>query len=499
MDTAPTSHPHDAGRLANLTAELRRVETERLDAIRQLAELKSRLDGDPGNKGLEERGGNLARRVERLETELADATQKRDDHLTWLDEMVRAVSNPAQQEKAVPDATDRVFNVGRFNSPWETESVRPEEARGQALRAIELDTFASASARERATVTLERADDSDAGPLALWATRTSDPNYLTAFQKAMRGPSGHLTWTPREREAYTRVDGLTRAMSLADTSGGFMVPLSLDPAVNITNSGQASAIRTVSRNELIATDTFHAVNSDGIVAEWLSEGTEAADASPTLAGPSISIHKGSAFVPFSFEVGGDAVNFASEMARLLVDAQARLEGESFVNGTGSGQPFGVVSRVSATTASRVPAQTNNVFGPLDAYSVQAHLPARWRPTSTWHANIAIIHKLRQLATGAGPEHAFISDMTAGQPPQLLGRPLYECSPMDGALGSGDDDALLLGSFDQYCVVDRVGTTIELVPHLIGPNRRPTGQRGFLMWFRVGADTLTNSAFAILRV
>jgi hypothetical protein len=31
------------------------------------------------------------------------------------------------------------------------------------------------------------------------------------------------------------------------------------------------------------------------------------------------------------------------------------------------------------------------------------------------------------------------------------------------------------------IVDRLGSTLELVPHLVGSNRRPTGQRGALLW------------------
>jgi hypothetical protein len=36
-------------------------------------------------------------------------------------------------------------------------------------------------------------------------------------------------------------------------------------------------------------------------------------------------------------------------------------------------------------------------------------------------------------------------------------------------------------------LDRVGTSIEVVQNVFGTNHRPTGQRGFDMHFRVGAD------------
>ena len=42
-----------------------------------------------------------------------------------------------------------------------------------------------------------------------------------------------------------------------------------------------------------------------------------------------------------------------------------------------------------------------------------------------------------------------------------------------------------------------GTTIELIPNLFGANRRPTGQRGFFMFFRTGGDLVIPDAVRVL--
>jgi predicted phage gp36 major capsid-like protein len=47
------------------------------------------------------------------------------------------------------------------------------------------------------------------------------------------------------------------------------------------------------------------------------------------------------------------------------------------------------------------------------------------------------------------------------------------------------------------IVDRVGTTLEVIPNLVGTNRRPTGQRGALLWFRTGSDSVVDNAFRLL--
>jgi predicted phage gp36 major capsid-like protein len=56
--------------------------------------------------------------------------------------------------------------------------------------------------------------------------------------------------------------------------------------------------------------------------------------------------------------------------------------------------------------------------------------------------------------------------------------------------------VLSGDFQQFAIVDRLGTTIEIVPQLLGTAHRPTGQRGFLMHYRSSSDVLIPDAFRL---
>jgi predicted phage gp36 major capsid-like protein len=49
------------------------------------------------------------------------------------------------------------------------------------------------------------------------------------------------------------------------------------------------------------------------------------------------------------------------------------------------------------------------------------------------------------------------------------------------------------------IVDRISSTLDLVPHLFGSNRRPMGQRGALLWFRTGSDMVIPNAFRLLSI
>ena len=145
-------------------------------------------------------------------------------------------------------------------------------------------------------------------------------------------------------------------------------------------------------------------------------------------------------------------------------------------GTGSGQPQGVITGVSAVANSVIAAKnTGNVYAADDVYASSGALPPRYRPNASWVANEAILLLTRQFASGTGPQHAFWADFGMATPSQLLGRPLYESSAMDSTLADGKKIADVGDIKTTYMIVDRVGMTIQFNPMVVGSNRRPTDE------------------------
>lgn len=339
-----------------------------------------------------------------------------------------------------------------------------------------------------------------------WAAATGSEHYERAFAKKLADPdNGHLTWSAEEADAWRAVAAVQaeqRAMSLTDTAGGFLVPLTLDPAVLLTSNGSINPLRQIARVVQTATDAWSGVTSAGVTAEWTAEAAEVADASPTLASPSIPVYKGDAFVPFSFEVEGDAVNFLGELSKLLVDGAEQLNATAYTTGSGSGQPTGLITKLVASsgTVALIPPAVAETLGAADVYSVQNALPPRFQPNAQWCANLAIINTLRQFETTNG---ALKFPSLQDNPPRLLSRAMNELSNMDGtinAAASENNYPLVYGDFGAgMVIVDRIGSTLELVPHLFGASRRPTGQRGALLWFRTGSDVVIPNAFRLLSI
>jgi hypothetical protein len=75
----------------------------------------------------------------------------------------------------------------------------------------------------------------------------------------------------------------------------------------------------------------------------------------------------------------------------------------------------------------------------------------------------------------------------------------ELSTMDSTVATRNEILLYGDVKTGYRIVDRLGLTVEVVAHLFGPNRRPTGQRGLLAWWRTGAKTVVPEAYRVLRV
>jgi HK97 family phage major capsid protein len=115
------------------------------------------------------------------------------------------------------------------------------------------------------------------------------------------------------------------------------------------------------------------------------------------------------------------------------------------------------------------------------------------------SHIAVANAYRILETANGTwQFPELRDT----PPHLLGKMWHENNHMDSALNAAATEnnfALLYGDFQNYVVVDRIGTRIELINNLVGSNQRPTGQRGVFVWYRVGGDSVVDGAFRMLDI
>jgi HK97 family phage major capsid protein len=399
---------------------------------------------------------------------------------------------------------DSVEN-GRYKDPWNMNEMRTYgrepgavagEYRSRALAAIERMQGCSDNIRKAATHIIEEYDTKDAR-LSRHALVTSQPAYLRAWSKLACGKSHSIT--PDEQRAISEVEEF-RAMSLSDAQGGYLVPFQLDPTLIITSSGVRSDIRQKARTVIATGDVWNGVSSANVSWSFDPEATEVSDDSPSFAGPAIPNYMARGFVPISIEALMDEQNVAQQVGRLLAGGKDELEGNKLIVGSGTNEPTGLITALVAAGGSTVVAAgVDNTFALSDVYALQGSLPARFRQNASWLANNLVYNRIRQFDTAGGA--GLWTTLAYDRPPQLLGRDALEAEAMAGLTGSvtGTNYALAFGDFENFVITDRLGMAVEFIPHLVGANRRPTGQRGWFAYYRVGSGVVNANAFRLLNV
>lgn len=438
----------------------------------------------------------------------ADAKTRFDEGLALREQLAAEVNDyetrMAATRTALANGTARIEAGGGFhapevivrNNPFDLSdlslSSTAGEVRSKAFRAVEVMEGLSDADRTKAEQVIRSADTIDA-KVSKHVIATSSPEYRSAFSKLISERSYALT--PEE----VRSVELARAASLTGNAGGYVVPTPLDPTIIDTRSGTANPLRQISRVVQTTANTWNGVSSAGVTASWDAEGAEVSDDAPTLAQPSITCYKGAAFVPFSIEIGADWQAIESDVRMMIVNAKDDLEATAFATGSSSA-PQGIVTALTGGSYI-VNNSSSETFVVGDVYALEEALGPRYRANASFIANKAIYNKVRQFDTYGGA--GMWERIGAGQPAQLLGYNAYEASAMDGAWdasATAHNYVMVLGDFSNYVIVDRIGLSVELVPHLLHTsNNLPNGKRGFYAYWRVGADSVNDAAFRMLDI
>lgn len=465
-----------------------------MDKIQELAEKLIALRSEIVElEAVEDPTEDQAARMEAVLPEW-DEVKAEHDKLVARSEKVEAVRSASisegNRERTAPEVKVRTSNPFENIDAVRAGYVSDSDVRARALTAIEQSSDIDDDYREQATKMVQRSNG-----VARLALLTGSPEYRSAFEKVLESPEAFQAFlTPEEGQA------LRTAMSTTVGNGGYAIPFLLDPSVILTSDGSTNPFRQISTIKQGTSNAWNGVSSSGVTAEWKSEGSQAADGSPTTGQPSITAHLADAYVFGSYEVFQDT-NLASELPALIADAKDTLEADAFAVGSGSGAPFGVVTSVTAVTASRVTPTTGGTFTSAsiaDVYKVLNAIPPRHRSRSSWLAEFSTINTIRRMGEAAGAGATFWANLGAAQPEQLLGLPVYESSEVVSAATTGSN-ILLAGDFKKYFIYDRIGMSLEYIPNVFGADGRPTGQRGWFATWRVGADVVDPNAFRVLKL
>lgn len=439
---------------------------------------------------------------------LDEATQARwNEGTAYVDATKATVASVVAREAQIAQMEQRVTattpGVGQFEYKRDTHteidvrSAGVGEARDAAMKLLER-SIVSADRRQQVEKAIDyRSDHYDGDYVARTLILTESKAYQSAFAKGITGRAAH--WTNEERDAMLRFDEFRAVKGSVDTSGGFGIPVVIDPTIRITSGTGLTGLMQYITVEPVTTDAWRGVTAAHTTWTEVAEGSEGSDDAPTFAQPSIPVVMSRATIPYTIQADQDYPGLGTQLGRILDSGYMDHLGARLATGTGTTTIKGVFTALDATTGSEVAVTTDGLFGAVDIDKVWASLGERFRSRAVWYMNVDVENEVRGFGAGTATSR-FTVDQTAFGISLLNGRPVV-LSDHAPAFSGTTGAANILCVFDptEYILAQRVGMSIEYVPHLFSiTNSTPLGMRALFAYARAGGDIPVTQAGRILQ-
>ena len=199
-------------------------------------------------------------------------------------------------------------------------------------------------------------------------------------------------------------------------------------------------------NSLVASVT--AAGTAAIV----GENTAYTASDPTIGQVILHAYKNTFKTTVSEELLADAgYDVNAELALAFGEAFGAAENTYYLVGTGSSQPTGVFNK----TADKSDVSKSTGPTKADLLAILYGLPRQYRAGACWvmkDATVAMVAALKEDIDTAGTTPYWWTDARAGEPPMLMGYPVYTDESV-AAVGS-NAKAICFGNFQYYAVGER---------------------------------------------
>lgn len=473
----------------------------------RLQELDTEADGRPF--------GDAARAefaaLQSARSEARDAKAEIEGRLDYLRSIAsdpNKVEKPVVSNRARPERThvpENIYELAGYRNLSNNEEEMGQALRDGAMKALDRMTFAHPGirqdiAKENVQRLLDHGDTAD-HKLARQILGTDSPAYKRALNKyVIHGPI-NAPFTNEERAAF--------AMGAVATGGYFVNP-ELDPTLVPSGAWTSvNAVRATARVEqIVGTNIWKGLTATAVTATRTTEAADATEQAPTLAQPTIQPTKVQGQITLSIETGEDRPNLATEMAILIQEAKDTEEENSFTVGVGAAiapltAPIGPLA-AHGTAGGYADLHTTGdgtmVVGDID--NLYATLALRHRTRAIWLMSRSVLGAVQDLETDGGRLFGsqagypavgaqFPTPSTGNTGLRIFGNPVYE-APSGPAFGDAADKVLMaLYDPSTFCIVDRVGLSVEYIPFLFGAaqGNLVSGQRALYFHYRNSAKPL----------
>ena len=274
-----------------------------------------------------------------------------------------------------------------------------------------------------------------------------------------------------------------------DANGGYLVPEEYDKRL-IDVLTEENVMRRLGTS--ITTSGEHKINIAGTkpAAAWIEEGGNLTFGDATFDQIILDAHKLHVAIKVTEELLYDnAFNLESYIIDQFGKALANAEEDAFLNGSGTGQPLGILSPVGGAEIGITAASGTKITSD-EVIDLVYSLKRPYRKNAKFLTNDQTLAALRKLKDTTG-QYLWQPSYQAGEPDRILGYPV-ETSPYFPVLASGAP-AIAFGDFSYYNIGDRGTRSFAELKELFAGN----GMVGFVAKERVDGKLVLPEAVKLL--
>lgn len=223
---------------------------------------------------------------------------------------------------------------------------------------------------------------------------------------------------------------------------------------------------------------------------WVGETAPRSESQPTFEQLTLTPWELATYVDVSNQLLEDnAYDLEAELSIEFGEAFGKTEGAAFVNGTGVGQPTGLLT---STQISSMPSAAAGKVGLADIITAFHAIPSVYAQSAVWIMNRNTMASLRSINDTLG-RPILLDAVSDTAPSTLLGRPIVEAIDMPNVASGATP--ILFGDLQGYRIVDRVGLSTLRDPF----TQAAVGQTRLHARKRTGGDVTDGQRFIKLAV
>jgi HK97 family phage major capsid protein len=297
--------------------------------------------------------------------------------------------------------------------------------------------------------------------------------FCSAVRKGVTNPGS------MDQRLVQNAAATTYGSEASGADGGFAVPPEWRAEIMAAVEGEDSLMsrcdqQTVAGNSITfpVDETTAWQTTGGILSYWDTEAATMTQSKPSLKDLTLKLSRLTCLVPVTEELLEDAPAMAGYVTRKAGEKLAFKVNDAIINGTGVGQPLGIMNAPCKIQVSKISSQVADTIHAKNIVTMWARLPAASQRNAVWLVNQDCLPQIYQLGfavtdgtttnVGAGALYMGPGQMQGAPSGTLLGRPIVVT---EACAAIGDVGDIILADMSKYLLAKKGAMRADTSIHL----------------------------------